>query len=444
MDKNNEFEKDNLNEPQEESSDSNDQLIQDILNAKHSVHNAKKQNADVPEANQTSEPDAEKRTDSSDDSAKVPSAVPEEEKLIAFAAEKAKRKKKKRSHTKFYMGLILATIIVIISAFLAIQIIKVGKEVLGIGKSDTAVDINIPVGSTTVDIANILVENDLISEPLVFRVLSKLRGADAAYKEGVHTLAPSMSYDTMIIELKKETPRDEVEVTFPEGYTLQQCAELLESSEVCSADDFIYAFNSASFGFDFEAEVTNNSLKFYKMEGFLFPDTYRFFKESDPQIVAKKIYANFDAKIDNYMLGRMKDLNMTLEETIILASIVQAEAPVSYEMKNVASVFYNRMHNTDIYPLLQSDPTTKYVNQTIKPNIEVPDENMFIAYDTYKAAGLPPGAIGNPGLDAIEAVLSPNDTDYFYFCSNLSTREFFYAVTLSEHERNLVKAGLVN
>ena len=134
---------------------------------------------------------------------------------------------------------------------------------------------------------------------------------------------------------------------------------------------------------------------------------------------------------------------MELEEVLTLASIVQAEAANTKDMKNVASVFYNRLNNPNEYPLLQSDPTTNYVEEVIIPYSQVQTEKINIAYDTYKGAGLTPGPICNPGLDAINAVLYPAETDYYYFCSNLETGEFFYAETLEEHEQNLVTAGLV-
>ena len=173
------------------------------------------------------------------------------------------------------------------------------------------------------------------------------------------------------------------------------------------------------------------------MEGYLFPDTYTFLVDMDPQLVVQKIYANFNQKMTEEYYARMDELNMTLDEIIILASIVQAEAPTSTSMAKVASVFYNRLNNRDIFPKLQSDPTKKYVKEVIKPNISITNQDMYDAYDTYEGAGLPPGAICNPGLDAIEAVLYPATTDYFYFCANVNTKEIFYAVTLEEHNANL-------
>ncbi|MBZ4669766.1 MAG: putative periplasmic solute-binding protein [Oscillospiraceae bacterium] len=423
--KDNNTQENKLNENPE--NDDNEALLQEILNAKEKVQ--KEKDAAAKETTESEENLEEE----------IIEDVEEEE----IKEEKHKRKKKKkRSYKKLYFILLLAIFIVGISSFAAIYIIRIGKDAFGIDQPSNPVEINIPKGSTTADIAQILQENGIIEEPLIFRLFSKLKHADSLYKEGNHTLRPDMSYDVIVEELQKESQRDTVDITFPEGITLIECAKLLEKNEVCKADDFIYAFNSASFGYDFESQVTNSKLKFYKMEGYFFPDTYKFYKNSEPQIVAKKIYANFAEKVNNNLMGRMKELNITLDETITLASIVQAEAPVSYDMKNVASVFWNRLRNKDKFPLLQSDPTTKYVNEVIKPNIEVENEEMYIAYDTYQGPGLPPGAICNPGLDAIEAVLYPNDTDYFYFCANLETKECFYAKTLNEHEQNLVKAGL--
>lgn len=172
------------------------------------------------------------------------------------------------------------------------------------------------------------------------------------------------------------------------------------------------------------------------MEGYLFPDTYTFYVDTDPEVVCQKIYKNFDEKFKPEYYEQMKKLNMTLDEVITLASIVQAEAPDVESMKKIASVFENRLANPEEFPRLESDPTTYYVDEVIRPNIEIPSEAIFEAYDTYKSNGLPPGAIGNPGIDAIEAVLFPADTDYYFFFANIETNETFFAGTNEGHEAN--------
>ena len=134
---------------------------------------------------------------------------------------------------------------------------------------------------------------------------------------------------------------------------------------------------------------------------------------------------------------QMDKMGMTLDEVITLASIVQKEAHEAESMKKIASVFENRLADPDDFPKLESDPTTYYVDEVIRPNIEIPSDAIFEAYDTYKGNGLPPGAICNPGIDAIKAVLYPDKTNYYFFCANIDTNEIYYAETNDEHEQNL-------
>lgn len=356
-----------------------------------------------------------------------------------------KRKKKKRGHGHIIFGLLLSVFIISVSILAAVFILNCSKEFLAIGKSDIELVVDIPMDSSTADIAEILYNEGIISNVDLFRFFSKFKGSDGTYIAGTHTLSPKMDYNTLIEVLQEdaENQRETADVVFQEGITLFEAAQKLEEKNVCNAEEFIKVFNAGGFGFDFEESVRVSSLKFYKMEGYFFPDTYQFYVEEDPRVVAKKIYKNFDARVTPDLYGRMRDLDMELEDVLTLASVVQAEAANTRDMKLVASVFYNRLNNPDEYPLLQSDPTTNYVEEIIKPNIEFKSEAMFKAYDTYQGAGLPPGPICNPGLDAINAVLYPAESDYYYFCSNLETGEFFYAETLDEHNQNLVEAGLV-
>ena len=356
-----------------------------------------------------------------------------------------KKKRRKRGHGRFIFGLLFSVIIISISILAAAVILKCAKEFLGIGKSDIEIVIDIPMNSSTLDIAQQLYNEGIIADTDLFRLFSRLKGADGTFIAGTHKVSPKMDYSTLIeiLQEEAENQRETADVVFPEGITLIEAAARLEEKGVCNSEEFIDVFNTSSFGFDFEENVKVSAMKFYKMEGYLFPDTYQFYLEEDPRVVAKKIYKNFEARITPDLYGRMEDLDMELEEVLTLASIVQAEAANTRDMKKVASVFYNRLNNPNEYPLLQSDPTTNYVEEVIIPYSQVQTEKINIAYDTYKGAGLTPGPICNPGLDAIDAVLYPAETEYYYFCSNLETGEFFYAETLDEHEQNLVTAGLV-
>lgn len=355
-----------------------------------------------------------------------------------------RRKKRRRGSGRLIFGLIMTLIVIGSAILLSAYIIKYAKDFLGIGKSSLEIVVEIPMNSSTEDIAQILYDNGAIGSTYLFRFYSRVKGTDGTFVAGEHTIALNMTYEDMVAELQKGAveERESVDVVFPEGITIFEAAQKLEEKGVCKADEFILAFNTADYGYDFEKQVKVSALKFYKMEGYLFPDTYTFFLDDDPKIVAKKFCKNFNTRITPDIYGRMDDLGMELEEVLTLASMVQAEAQSTRDMKLVASVFLNRLAVPDEYPLLQSDPTKKYVTDIIMPNIEVPSKAMYTAYNTYEGAGLPPGPICNPGLDAINAVLYPSDTNYYYFCANVETGEIFYAETLAEHEQNLVLAGI--
>ncbi|MDD7429635.1 MAG: endolytic transglycosylase MltG [Oscillospiraceae bacterium] len=394
------------------------------------------------ETEDSAEPSEDNETVPDEDSLEANFGHSEDEAPPRKAPKKKKRKKKKKG-AGLVFALILTTLIICVSVFIAVTVINVVKTITGLDREDVQIVVEIPENSTAYDIADILETEGVIDNADLFGLMAQLKGVDSSFSAGSHVLSPNMTYSDIMDELCKhyEEERESVDITFPEGITVYDAAALLEENGVCEADRFIYIFNSSSFGFDFEKLVTTSSEKFLKMEGYLFPDTYTFYKEEEPEVVAKKFYRNFENKLTPDYYGRMEDLGLTLEETITLASMVQAEAQSFSDMKKISSVFQNRLKSKD-FPRLESDPTTKYVNNVIKPNIEIPDEQMFTAYDTYKGEGLPPGPICNPGLDAISAVLYPADTDYYFFCADLDTGEVFYAETLEEHEANLVKANL--
>ena len=355
-----------------------------------------------------------------------------------------KKKRKKKGNGRLIFGLIMTAMIVAVAVFCAAFVLKFARDFVGIGKSSVEVVVEIPMNSGTADIADILANEGIIDSAYFFRFYSRIKGSDGTFVAGSHVLTPDMSYENIVHELQQGAvdTRESVDITFPEGIDLLDAAQKLEENNVCSASDFIREFNNSSFGFDFEKLVKVSAMKFYKMEGYLFPDTYTFYVEEDPKIVCKKIYRNFETRITPDIYARMDDLGLDFEEMLTMASMVQAEASSVYDMKRVASVFRNRLADPDNYPLLQSDPTRKYVEEVIEPNIEFPSKEMFKAYNTYEGAGLPPGPICNPGLDAINAVLYPADTDYYYFCANVDTGEVYYARTNEEHEANLVLAGI--
>lgn len=366
-----------------------------------------------------------------------------------YEDERPKRRvKRKIKGLRLSLALIMTFIILGIATVLSITVIFLAKEYLGVGKPTTTYIVNIPEGSSTDDITDILYDTNIIKVKELFKLVVKLNASDdKPLVAGEHQISPSMDYGDIIDELKTniQDNREVISITFPEGINVYDAATMLEEKGICDARNFIYYFNG---GFNLDEYKFNShlpvesSLKFLKLEGYLFPDTYEFYKDEEPEIVARKIFDNFDKKITDEYYSRMTTLNMSLDEVITLASIVQKEAGNVKDMKLISSVFHNRLNNPDTFPMLQSDPTRIYAEEVIHKNSDISNATMEDAYNTYKSAGLPPGAICNPGIEAIEAVLYPEDTNYYYFCANVETGETYYASTLDEHNANLELAGI--
>lgn len=357
-------------------------------------------------------------------------------------AKPKKKKRRKRNYTA-YGGIVIATLVLCVSILLSLFIIVVGRDVLGIESSGVEFTIYVPSGSTTDDIAQQLYDEGVIQYKDVFKLISKVKGADGSMYPGDLNVAYNMSYSDIIDSLmESREAKQTATVTFPEGITLLSAGKLLEENNICTADEFIYTFNSTVFGFEFEKYVSSSSLKLYKYEGYLFPDTYEFYVGDSAYNVVKKIKTRTNEILSADTIKLAVERGFTIDQVVTLASIVQREAGNIEQMATIASVFENRLARPDEFPKLQSDTTYSYIDDVIKKVLTIEYQDMYDAYDTYTCVGLPIGAICNPGKDAIDAVLNPDDTGYYYFCSNLETKETFFATTNEEHEENKKKAGL--
>lgn len=421
--------------------DENQDIIDTIMNRNNDevndiMNKLDEDTAETPEENLTEDfADTDEEEDYDD-----VSAVLEKPKREQPKKKSKKKKKKRRKHSHLPGILILVTLIFGVSIISSMVIIGYGKDMLGIDKSEETHLLVVPEGATTEEIAQMLQDDGIIKSAKAFTMFADLRDKDIGYIVGEHFIRPNMPYETLINELTQlptEELGDSIEVTFPEGITLIEASRILENEGICDAEDFVFYFNSGGFGLDFENLLpVDTSLKFQKMEGYLFPDTYFFYENSNVETVCQKIYYNFESKMTDERISRMQELNLSLDQLITFASIVQMEAPSKDVMDNVASVFWNRLNNNNDFPLLQSDPTSNYSQDTVRPNMEYYNETIINAYDTYKSPGLPPGAICNPGIEAIDAVLAAKETPYFYFIANINTKITYFSETLEEHEAN--------
>ncbi len=357
-----------------------------------------------------------------------------------FGSEPPRRKRKKvRRKGKIY-SVVYILVVLAVCAVISYFCISAINDVLAVTKPDKAIEVTIPEGATTKEISNILHDEGLIKYPWLFEKISGYENYDGQYAAGEHVLNTNMGYTVMMRAMQESNQRETVTVTIPEGLPLNRIAKILEDNGVCEAVDFMAQVNSTDFGFDFEEQIPDDSNIFYKMEGYLFPDTYEFYKGDSPLNVIRKMLVNFDVKISADVKNLMAQQGLELHELLTIASIVQAEAPNVEEMKRVASVYLNRLNDSADFPRLDADPTRDYATEQILGNQG--SQEIADAYNTYVANGLPPGPINNPGLDAIMAVLEPEDTTYYFFCTDLRTGEFYYAETLEEHNQNVQKAGL--
>ncbi len=338
-----------------------------------------------------------------------------------------------------YVGAVLV-ICVVLSSF-ALNAIT---DMLAISKPDTAISVTIPANATSAEVGEILEEAGLIRYGWLFGYISDYEGYDGNYQFGTHVLNTNMGYTTMMKEMEiSDSVRETVTVTIPEGYCIGQIAALLEENGVCEESEFLKAVNSTNYGFSFEDSIPDDDGIFYRLEGYIFPDTYEFYKGDSALNVIKRFLQTFEDKVlTPETVAAINQSGYTLHEVITLASIIQGEAPNVEEMLRVSSVYHNRLDDKLNFPKLQADPTRDYANEQILESSRDDADAIADAYDTYQSDGLPPGPINNPGVDAVNAALHPEDTNYYYFCTNLETQEFYYASTLEEHNQNVYKAGL--
>ncbi len=239
----------------------------------------------------------------------------------------------------------------------------------------------------------------------------------------------------------ESTASNTVTVMFPEGSTASQIALLLEENGVCSASDFMAEADNPLNLEGFSFEIPNPDERSFLLEGYLFPDTYEFYKNESASSAIRRFLKNTESKLTEEIRTECDKLGFTLDEILTLASIIQEEAGNPAEMDKVSSVLHNRLQSQK-YPRLQCDVATFYLRDYVKPYVdEARYEELTALYNTYKCDGLPAGPITNSGIDAVKAALFPEKTDWYYFVTD-SDGVYYYAETWSEHLENCENAGL--
>lgn len=382
---------------------------------------------------------------------KRPSRAPNTtEKTIEMSPELRKYEKRKAAQRKMVFNnirrvVIIMAVVIAISASIACFVISCVNDILAIHinpKRDTEVSVVISENMGTDEVIDALDDAGAIKNAWFCKLAAKIIGySDEGYIPRTYDFKPSMGLENMLNEIKNKTSETAktVTLTFPEGYTADQIIAMLVENNVCSRENFIAAMNTTDFSkdFDFLESITKPESRYMRLEGFLFPDTYEFYIGEDPESVIKKFLGNFDRKWTDSYSELAEARGMTVDQIIKLASIVEKEA-VGADMPVVGSILFNRI---DANMRLECDSTSIYIKNNLAGLSEEDIAAYDALYDTYSCYSLPVGAICNPGVDAISAVLNAPDTGYYYFIHDRNN-EFHVAKTLSEQEYNIRTYGL--
>ena len=270
---------------------------------------------------------------------------------------------------------------------------------MAVGRAEGTTTVNIPEGGLTdVDqLAQILYDSGAINKPEFFSLYCKITMDEEELSwisSGAYELETNKDYEDLINTLQGGNEvKEEVTVTIPEGYNALEIAAVLEENEVCDAQEFLDYLNTGDFtNYEEVAQIGDTSGRYYALEGYLFPDTYTFYKNDDLDMVIGKMLNNFHEKMTEDILNSVAQSDYTLDEIITLASIIQNEAADSNDMYKVSAVLHNRLEwggQQDIY-VLGCDSTVYYPYRNAAA-VPTSDALSYGNYNTYDIQGLPPG-----------------------------------------------------
>ena len=248
------------------------------------------------------------------------------------------------------------------------------------------------------------------------------------------------------VEEEEDPTADTVRVTLREGLTVPEMAAILEEKEVCSAADFITAVQTVDYSYDFLQGLPTDDGRAYRLEGYLFPDTYEFYVGSNASNVINRLLKNFEKRTAD-LLPQIEAMGWTMDQAVIFASMIQGEADTTTNMAKVSRVLHNRLASGSGFAKLQLCSTRDYVNH-LPQDAGFDVEALKQAYNTYYREGLPVGAINNPGLDALTAALNPS-TDAtimqcYYFATDYKTGITYFSKTYAEHQAVIKKYGITD
>lgn len=374
---------------------------------------------------------------------------------------KNKQKRKKQDRTaKRIVAVVMSLVVVFFLATCTFGFFWVKSSLEPINTEATkTIQVEIPEGSSTKEIANILFENDLIKNATVFNYYSKIKSYNN-YQSGFYNLSQSMSVDDLAKALQESgTPTAQEEpagkVLIVEGYTLTQIANSVTLNAKTddktdktpfTSEEFLATVTNQEFIDRMVATYPNlfaslpaaDSGVIYRLEGYLFPAVYDYYDDATIEDLVEQMISTTDARLQPYYEA-IANKNLTVNEVLTLASLVEKEGSTDEDRRNIASVFFNRL-NAEMP--LQSNIAILYAQgklgeeTTLAEDTNI-DTSIESPYNIYWRAGLMPGPVDSPSLSAIEAVLNANATDYYYFVADVTTGTVYFANTIEEHDQNV-------
>ena len=364
-------------------------------------------------------------------------------------------KKKKKSRLK---GCLVTTLVLLIlfgaGGFFGLSYAKSALQPVD-PNSKQYVRVQIPDGANTQQIGSALEKSGVIKNGLVFTVYAKYKNY-TELKSGYYNLQKSMSVEDVIKELQKGgTPEPQevtlAELTIPEGYTLEQIAQTVgqlqgEFKEPMTAEAFMAKVQDETFIAQEVAKYPNlleslpakDSGVRYRLEGYLFPATYAIKESTTIESLIDNMLAAMDKNLYPHYAA-IKEKNLTVNELLTIASLVEKEGAKTEDRKLIAGIFYNRLNQN--MPL-QSNIAILYAEGKLGQNISLADDaaidtSIDSPYNVYTKVGLMPGPVDSPSLDAIESSINQTKSDYLYFVANVQDGKVYYATTREEHDRNV-------
>lgn len=349
------------------------------------------------------------------------------------------RKVRKFKIGKFLLFLVLFIIILILA------LLGVYKYETSPVSSDTeAKTISVDEGDNYYTIAHKLKENNLIRSEMFYKVYLKI-SKPSKLINGNYDLNEAMSVAEIVKVLSDENNHKDntLKITFREGLTVKQIANIVEEKTDIKAEDFISKIADTNYlkelqnDYWFLTDDIYNSQIYYPLEGYLFPDTYHFESNLDVDVIVRKMLDNTASKLESYK-SEIESSSYSVHEIMTLASIIELEASTESDRAMVSGVFYNRLNNKWT---LGSDVTTYYASKkALTDKLTKSDLTACNGYNTRCSTmvGLPVGPIDNPSITSIKAAIEPTSNDYYYFVAD-TDKKVYFTKNSTEHAKIIAK-----